>query len=188
MCGNSSTWLENNRGDILTGKALLTGVLDINIPPTQRLIWACEWHPHFIDKSEYRFCEGNSFHRNILSIREIRNLIQSYTSEQQRNRPSKGSNVSKKQKWGQEVDIKGKYSLEDHKSKFHTEALRSQQRPADIVCRSPEEAEQTQTVQMWELWTFLVNVRWNMHALHSTLELVVWMKTKMSISRGLLKI
>lgn len=137
----------------------------------------------------------NSFHRNILSIREIRNLIQSYTSEQQRNRPSKGSNVSKKQTWGQEVDIKGKYSLEDHKSKFHTEALRSQQRPADIVCRSPEEAEQTQTVQMWELWTFLVNVRtsrWNMHALHSTLELVVWItvsvKTKMSISRGLLKI
>lgn len=104
---------------------------------------------------------------------EIRNLIQSYTSEQQRNRPSKGSNVSKKQKWGQEVDIKGKYSLEDHKSKFHTEALRSQQQPADIVCRSPEEAEQTQTVQMWELRTFLVNVRtsrWNMHALHSTLD------------------
>lgn len=137
----------------------------------------------------------NSFHRNILSIREIRNLIQSYTSEQQRNRPSKGSNVSKKQKWGQEVDIKGKYSLEDHKSKFYTEALRSQQRPADIVCRSPEEAEQTQAVQMWELWTFLVNVRtsrWNMHALHSTLELVVWItvsvKTKMSISRGLLKV
>lgn len=126
-----------------------------------------------------------SFHRNILLIWAIRNLIQSYTSEQQRHRTSKGGNVSKKQKWGQEVDTEGKYSLEDHKSQFHIEALRSQQlqRPVEVLKKLDK--YNGSHVGAIDLSGKCKNVKAE-HACPA--QHTVSVETKVSISRGLLKI